>query len=76
MRTVFVVIIVAVLGCLFLVQKRHEQKSEPAPVTALAAPQTPTPRPVSEHNWARHALDTTRTVTRQVAEQRKQEGNR
>lgn len=69
MRTSVALIIAAVLGCLFLVQKRHEQAAPPpAPVTAQKAV---TPRPVSEHNWAKHALDTTAKVTRQVAKERK-----
>jgi len=73
MRTAVVIFIVAVLGCLFLAQKHHDQKSEPAPTTAG---QAATPRPVSEHNWAKHALDTTAKVTRQVANQRQEDGVR
>lgn len=69
MRTAVVLIIAAVLGCLFLVQKRHEPAPAAAPVTAQKAA---TPRPVSEHNWAKHALDTTSKVTRQVAKERKE----
>lgn len=77
MRTVVVVLIAAVLGCLFIVQKRHEQNAAPAPVSASTTAQKPsTPRPVSEHNWAKHALDTTRKVTDQVAKQRKEDGVR
>jgi hypothetical protein len=70
MRTFVVVLIAIVLGGLFLVQKRHQQAAPPAaPVTAQKAT---TPRPVSEHNWAKHALDTTNKVTRQVAKERKE----
>jgi len=77
MRTTVVVVIAVVLGVLFIVQKRHEQNAAPAPKTAAAAAQKPsTPRPVSEHNWAKHSLDTTRKVTDQVAGQRKADGAR
>jgi hypothetical protein len=64
------------LGCLFVVQKRHEHE---AVVTKPSAPQAQaaaSPRPVSEHNWAKHAIDRTREVTRQVAQQRKEDGVR
>ncbi|HEX7517840.1 MAG TPA: hypothetical protein VF345_11215 [Chthoniobacterales bacterium] len=73
MRTAVVILIAALLGCAFLVQKHHEHQTE----TALAtAKQAATPRPVSEHNWAKHALDTTAKVTRQVAKQRQEDGVR
>jgi len=75
MRTVVVVLIALVLGCLFLVQKRQEQKAAPAPVsTSTAARKPATPRPVSEHNWAKHSLDRTNNVISQVAKQRKEDG--
>jgi hypothetical protein len=62
------------LGCVFVVQKRHEHE---AAVTKAAAPQTAaSPRQVSEHDWAKHALDTTTKVTRQVAQQRKDDAVR
>jgi hypothetical protein len=77
MRTGVIVFIAILLGCLFLVQKRHEQNAAPAPASTSATVQKPsTPRPVSEHNWAKHALDTTRKVTDQVAAQRKEDGVR
>ena len=77
MRTTVIVVIAVALGVLFLVQKRHEQNAAPAPATTAAAAQkSSTPRPVSEHNWAKHALDTTRKVTDTVAEQRKADGVR
>lgn len=74
MRIFIVLVVLAVLGWLFLSQKQQ------APQTAEAAPsastQTASPRPVSEHNWAKHALDKTNKVTREVAEQRKSDGAR
>jgi len=74
MRTTVVLIIAAVLGCLFLVQKRHEPA---APSAAPAVAQkAASPRPVSEHNWAKRSLDTTRKVTDQVSKQRQEDGTR
>ena len=77
MRTGVIVFIAILLGCLFLVQKQRERlaavaKTEEKVVERKAA----TPRPVSEHNWAKHALDTTKKVTDQVAAQRKEDGVR
>jgi hypothetical protein len=77
MRTFVVLLIAAVLGCLFIVQKRHDQNAARAPVATTAAGQkAATPRPVSEHNWAKHAIDRARNVTDQVATQRKEDGVR
>jgi hypothetical protein len=74
MRIAVVLVVMAVLGWLFLVQKQqdHQKVEAAAKVPAQAA----SPRPVSEHNWAKHALDKTNKVTRQVAEQRKADGTR
>ena len=71
MRTVVVLIVVAVLGWLFLAQKQHEQKNASIVIAAPA-----TPRPVSEHDWAKHSLVTTHKVIQQVAQQRKEDGAR
>ncbi len=76
MRTVIVVLIALVLGGLFLIQKQREHLAAVAQAEQQAdAKGSPTPRPVSEHNWAKHSLDTTRKVMNQVAEKRKAEGN-
>ena len=78
MRTGVIVFVAVLLGCLFVVQKQHERLAANAKTEEKAAiPQKPAaPRPVSEHNWAKHALDTTRKVTDQVAKQRKDDGVR
>jgi hypothetical protein len=74
MRIFVVLVILAVLGWLSLAQKQQEHQKV---ATASNVPaQTASPRPVSEHNWAKHALDKTNKVTRQVAEQRKSDGAR
>ena len=69
MRTALVLVILAVLGWFFLSQQQQEHQEV---TTAAKAPtQSASPRPVSEHNWAKHALDKTNKVTRQITEQRK-----
>ena len=73
MRTAIILFLAGALGCVFLVQKQREQKAEAA---LAAAPHSSTPRPVSEHNWAKHALDSTTKVTREVAKKRQEDGNR
>jgi hypothetical protein len=76
MRTTVVILIALVLGGLFLVQKQRERLAAVAQAEQqAAAKETATPRPVSEHNWAKHSLDKTRSVMSKVAEQRKADGN-
>ena len=75
MRTVVVLVAVAVLGWLFLAQKQHETQTVAPKTTAATSKQTTAaPQPVSEHNWMKRSLDRTNEVKRQVAEQRKQDG--
>jgi hypothetical protein len=77
MRTFLVLVVVAGLGCLYLVQKRNEQEKPAVTPTVAGSKQTAaTPRPVSEHNWMKRSLDRTNEVKRQVAEQRKADGAR
>jgi hypothetical protein len=77
MRTFVVILIAVVLGCLFLVQKQRERLAAVAKIEEkVAEKKAVTPRPVSEHNWAKHSLDRTRTVIDQVAKQRKEDGVR
>jgi hypothetical protein len=74
MRIVVVLVVLGVLGWLFVTQK-HQEHEKPATAQNFPA-QATSPRPVSEHNWAKHALDKTNKVTRQVAEQRKSDESR
>ena len=74
MRIAVILVVMAVLGGLFLVQKQQDHRKVEA--AAKVPAQAASPRPVSEHNWAKHALDKTNKVTRQVAEQRKADGTR
>ena len=73
MRTFVIILIVVVLGGFFIVQRRHNQD---AAAEQAVAQLTATPRPVSEHNWAKHALDTTSKVTKKVANQRNDDESR
>jgi hypothetical protein len=76
MRTTVIILIALVLGGLFVVQKQRERLAAVAQAEQQAAAKdSATPRPVSEHNWAKHSVDTTRKVMNQVAEQRKADGN-
>jgi hypothetical protein len=74
MRITVVLVVLAVLGWLFLFQKQQDHQR--VEVAGKIPAQGVSPRPVSEHNWAKHALDKTNKVTRQVAEQRKADGTR
>lgn len=73
MRTALILFLAGALGCVFLVQKHREHQAEAA---LAAAPPSTTPRPVSENNWAKRALDTTAKVTREVEKKRQEDGNR
>jgi hypothetical protein len=64
MRTALVIMVLAALGYFFVLQKHPEPTRSAVPAAAA------TPRPVSEHDWAKHALDTTAKVKRDVARHR------
>ena len=74
MRNFVILVILAVLGLALLAQKRQEDQKVAGPPTV--ATEAASPRPVSEHNWMKRSLDTTKQVTRKVAEQRKEDGTR
>ncbi|HEX4638950.1 MAG TPA: hypothetical protein VH170_05630 [Chthoniobacterales bacterium] len=70
MRGVLTFIAIAGIGGgLFVWQKRHEP--EVAAKDQPSAQSTPAPRQTSEHDWAKHSLDTTHSVIDQVKRQRK-----
>jgi len=77
MRKFLVIVALAGLTWLFIAQKRSEP-SKPAPAIKAVAQTaaSPSPRPVSEHNWMKRSLDRTNEVKRQVAQQRKEDGTR
>ena len=61
-------IIAGLGGGLFLWQKRSEHETDAKQTSAQSAP---TPRPIYEHDWAKHSLDTTHSVIDQIKGQRK-----
>jgi hypothetical protein len=65
----FVVVGLVVLGIVFLRQKSQENA-----VTPNSLPPKPeatlTPRPASEHNWAKSAIDRAQSVKQQVKRER------
>ena len=68
MRHFFVVALI-VLGVIFLRQKKAED-SAPQKTAQAVAQATLTPRPASEHDWAKAAIDRTNEVKRQVKRER------
>jgi hypothetical protein len=78
MRKFVVIAVLAGLTVLFVVQKRSAPGNSASTTTKAVAQLggTPTPRPVSEHNWMKRSLDRTNEVKRQVAQQRKADGTR
>jgi hypothetical protein len=77
MRKFLVIVVLAGLTVLFVTQKRNApEKPAPASKTVAQVAGTPTPRPVSEHNWMKRSLDRTNEVKRQVAQQHKADGTR
>ena len=77
MRKFLVIAVLTGLTVLFVAQKRSEpEKTAPASKPLAQVAGTPTPRPVSEHNWMKRSLDRTNEVKRQVAQQRKADETR
>jgi hypothetical protein len=64
-----IVIALIVLGVIFLRQKKAED-SAPQRTAQAVAQATLTPRPASEHDWAKAAIDRTNEVRRQVKRER------
>ena len=65
----FVVVALIVLGMIFLRQKKAENSVPEKTAEAVAQP-TLTPRPASEHDWAKAAIDRTNAVKQQVKRER------
>lgn len=70
MRRSLPLLIIAALGIVYL-----WQKSQPPPVAEKApimtATQTPAPRQVYEHDWAKHSIDRAREVMQKARAQTK-----
>ena len=65
----FVVVALIVLGVFFLRQKKAENVA-PQKTTEAMAQATLTPRPASEHDWAKAAIDRTNEVRQKVKRER------
>ena len=65
----FVVFALIVLGVIFLRQKKAEN-SAPQKTAETVAQAALTPRPASEHDWAKAAIDRTNEVKQQVKRER------
>lgn len=77
MRKFLVITVLAGLTWLFIVQKRSEHsKPEPSKKAVAQSVGSPSPRPVSEHDWMKRSLDRANEVKRQVVQQRKTDETR
>jgi hypothetical protein len=77
MRKFLVIAVLAGLTLIFFVQKRCvPQKTAPASKSVAQVAGSPTPRPVSQHNWMKRSLDRANEVKSQVVQQRKTDGTR
>ena len=65
----FVVVALIVLGVIFLRQKQAEN-SAPQKAAQAVAQAALTPRPASEHDWAKAAIDRTNEVKQKVKRER------
>jgi hypothetical protein len=65
----FVVVALIVLGVVFLRQKKADDSALPKKAEAVAQASL-TPRPASEHDWAKAAIDRTNEVRKQVKRER------
>jgi len=65
----FVVVALIVLGVIFVRQKKAEN-SVPQKTAEAVAQARLTPRPASEHDWAKAAIDRTNEVRQKVKRER------
>jgi hypothetical protein len=65
----FIVVALMLLGVIFLRQKKAED-SAPQKTAQAVAQATLTPRPASEHDWAKAAIDRTNEVRQKVKRER------
>jgi hypothetical protein len=65
------VIVGAVVGGIVL-HRHHEEPTAPPPAATASTAALASPRPASEHDWAKSALDRAADVKRQVAQKRKE----
>jgi hypothetical protein len=76
MRFIVGFLIVATVAVGFYKHNRHEEAAAPAKMPAqVASAQASPARTTSEHNWPKSSLDRVAEVKRQVAQQRKENGD-
>jgi hypothetical protein len=68
MKPVIFLLVLVVAGVFCFVQKKHEKS-----IAAEAAVKRTPPRQVYEHDWAKHSIDKTNSVLRQVKEKNQSE---
>ena len=69
------VLVVALATAVFFLQRRGAHEAAPvakAPTAIKAARPTTTPRPIYEHDWAKHSLDRVHAVVDQVQQSREE----
>ena len=67
----YIVIVALIVAGVIFLRQQTTQKAETSKKTAqLAAQPTLTPRPASEHDWAKAAIDRTNEVRQQVKRER------
>ena len=65
-----VIVALLVAGVIFLRQRTMEKAEAPKKTAEVTVQQTLTPRPASEHDWAKAAIDRTNEVRQQVKRER------
>lgn len=66
----FVIVALIVAGVIFFHQQTTQKADAPKKTAEATAQSTLTPRPASEHDWAKAAIDRTNEVRRQVKRER------
>ena len=66
----YFVVLALIVGGLIFWRQQATQKEEPEKAAQVAAHPTLTPRPASEHDWAKAAIDRTNEVRQQVKRER------
>jgi len=66
MRSVLALLVLAAVGFAFILQKKDPPEAAVAKIQSTELPK------IGRHNWMKHALDTSRSVAKNVAKQRQE----
>lgn len=66
MRSILTLFVIAAVGFLFILQKKDTPETTPASKSLTEL------NKMGQHNWMKHALDTSRGVAQNVSKQRKE----